>query len=314
MRDIREIDLRLVDTTILMVFLGCMRHQKATLVAREMGLTQPAVSHALKRLRALYNDPLFLRRAHGLEPTALAKELEPKIRQIVALISETLSDQEEFDPSKSQANLKIGAFDYELTSILPDLIADLIVRSPGIGIHAYPLASQDALGALTDGKIDLAIGYFDFPTDRSDLYFAEELFSESYVVAARNENPLFKRPLTIEGFVGADHLLISPFGPAPNMVDHALQLLGHKRRVQTTVPSLFAALSIIEKSDLVVTMPERVAARNAERFSVAYRPLPIDSGTFKVHAVRHARDAHSGLHNWLINALRSQILDIAGEK
>ncbi len=313
MRDIREIDLRLVDTTILMVFLGCMRHRKATLVAREMGLTQPAVSHALKRLRSLYDDPLFLRRAHGLEPTAMARALEPKIRRIVTLISETLSEQEEFDPSNSKSSLRIGAFDYELTSILPDLIADLVEKSPGIGIHAYPLANRDALGALTDGRIDLAIGYFDFPTDRGEMYFAEELFSESYVVATRNDHPLFKRPLTVERFVAARHLLISPFGPVPNMVDHALQLLGHKRNVQTTVPSLFAALSIIEMSDLVVTMPARVAERNARRFNLAHQPLPIEGGTFKLHAVRHARDANSALHHWLVAQLRSLVIDLAHE-
>ena len=98
MSDINQIDLRLVDTTILLVFLGAMRHRKATLVAEEMGLTQPAVSHALKRLRNLYNDPLFLRRAHGLEPTALALELEPKIREIVRKISETLAGPDAFDP------------------------------------------------------------------------------------------------------------------------------------------------------------------------------------------------------------------------
>ena len=89
MSDINEIDLRLVDTTILLVFLGAMRHRQATAVAREMGLTQPAVSHALKRLRNLYGDPLFLRRAHGLEPTSVAHELEPKVRRIVRLLSET---------------------------------------------------------------------------------------------------------------------------------------------------------------------------------------------------------------------------------
>ena len=98
MRDINQIDIRLIDTTILLVFLATMRHRKATAVAHEMGLTQPAVSHALKRLRNLYDDPLFLRRAHGLEPTALARELEPKVRRIVRLISETLEGSEEFDP------------------------------------------------------------------------------------------------------------------------------------------------------------------------------------------------------------------------
>ena len=307
MTDIREIDLRLLDATLLMVFLGCMRHRKATAVAREMGLTQPAVSHALKRLRSLYGDPLFLRRAHGLEPTALARELEPKIRRIVRLMSETLSEQSSFDPVKSRVNLRVGTFDYELTTILPDLIADLRKAGPGIAVHAYPLANRDALDALVDARIDLALGYFDFPPNSEDAFVADELFTETYVVAARNAHPLFSGFLTPQRFAAADHLLVSPFGPVRNMVDHTLQTRDLRRNVQVTVPSLFAAISIIEKSGLVVTLPERVAARNAVRFNLAYKPLPFEDSTFKLHLVRHVRDAQSALHLWLAEQLRALI-------
>ena len=139
-----------------------MRHRKATTVAHEMGLTQPAVSHALKRLRNLYDDPLFLRRAHGLEPTALAHELEPKVRRIVRLISETLEGLEDFDPKTVATNLRIGAFDYELTGIIPQLVTELSRVSPNISVHAFPLQNHQALEALAQGQIDLAIGYFDF--------------------------------------------------------------------------------------------------------------------------------------------------------
>ena len=178
MRDINEIDLRLVDTTILLVFLGTMRHRKATAVALEMGLTQPAVSHALKRLRALFDDPLFLRRAHGLEPTALSYELEPKIRRIVRLIAETLEGSPEFDPSTATTNLRIGAFDYELTGIIPMLVAKLRKISPKINVHAFSLYNDEALDALTQGRIDLSIGYFDFPANLEKAYLAEELYRD----------------------------------------------------------------------------------------------------------------------------------------
>ena len=96
MTDINDINIRLIDSTMLLVFLRTMRHKKATAVAKEMGLTQPAVSHALKRLRILFKDPLFLRRAHGLEPTALARELEPKVENIIRLISQTIKGSEQF--------------------------------------------------------------------------------------------------------------------------------------------------------------------------------------------------------------------------
>ncbi|MEO0916441.1 MAG: LysR family transcriptional regulator [Pseudomonadota bacterium] len=308
MRDINAIDLRLIDTTLLLVFLGVMRHRQATAVAREMGLTQPAVSYALKRLRALYDDPLFLRRAHGLEPTAVARELEPKVRRIVRLLSETFDEREEFDPGNTTINMRIAAFDYELTSILPKLVAELQRVSPSIGLHAFPLSNQEALDALHRGQIDLALGYFDFPTGSSKTLVIEKLLTERYVMAARRGHPSLSGDLSIEEFALAKHLLVSPSGLVPDMVDHALQLRGFQRSVQTTVPSLFAALSIVENSELIVTLPSRAAQENASRFLIAHRPLPIDGGTFDLHVVRHIRDEQSAVHSWVIGKIKSLVV------
>ena len=305
MRDINQIDLRLVDTTILLVFLGAMRHRQATAVAREMGLTQPAVSHALKRLRNLYDDPLFLRRAHGLEPTSLAHELEPKVRRIVRLISETLEGSEEFSPVTAVTTLRIGAFDYELTGIIPELVAELRVASPNIHVHAFPLQNREALDAMVQGQIDLSIGYFDFHPNWETSFVADALYSEHYVLAGRRDHPLFAKALTLDAVAEAHHLLISPYGANRNLVDQALHLQGLKRSIQTVVPSLFAALSIIENSDFVVTLPSRVARNNAHRFDIVHAPLPIDGGNFQLHAVRHIRDANNPLHIWLMEKLRT---------
>ncbi|MCY3880053.1 MAG: LysR family transcriptional regulator [Rhodobacteraceae bacterium] len=307
MTDINTIDLRLIDTTILLVFLGTMRHRKATTVAREMGLTQPAVSHALKRLRNIYDDPLFLRRAHGLEPTALAHELEPKIRRIVRLISETLEGAEEFDPRSTVADLRIGAFDYELTGIIPRLVSVLRKVSPNISVHAFPLYNIEALDALGQGRIDLSIGYFDFPAKGESTFVAEELISEHYVLAGRQNHPLLSGDLTLEKIAAADHLLVSPHGPIRNLVDHALHLHGYNRNIQIIVPSLFSALSIVENSDLVVTLPSRVARSNARRFRITHTSLPIEGCSFQLQAVRHVRDATNPLHIWLLEHLRGVI-------
>lgn len=304
MSDINEIDLRLIDTTILLVFLGTMRHRKATAVAAEMGLTQPAVSHALKRLRNLYNDPLFLRRAHGLEPTALAHELEPKIRRIVRLLSETLEGAEDFDAASAKIDLRIAAFDYELSGLIPDLVADLQSAAPNINVHSFPIHNQDALDALIQGQIDLSVGFFSFPDEGEASFAFEKLYEETYVLAGRLDHPLFDKELTLDSIAAARHLLISPRGPVRNLVDHALSLSGKQRTIQTIVPSLFSALSIVENSDLVVTLPRRVAERNAAKFGITHRKLPIQGGTFDLHIVRHIRNATSPLHLWLCQTLQ----------
>lgn len=304
MVDINKINLRLIDTTVLLIFLSLMRHRKATEVAREMGLTQPAVSHALKRLRMLYEDPLFLRRAHGLEPTSLAHELEPKIRRIVRLLSETLEDPEKFDPLSTATDLRIGAFDYELTSVIPKLVAEMRNLSPNIDVQAYPLVYSEALDALVQGRIDLAIGYFDIPQKSEASFVVEDLYTEHYVLAGRRDHPLLTANPTLDDMAQVDHLLVSPHGLIRNRVDEALRIQGYKRNIRTVVPSLFSALSIIEKSDLVVTLPERVAQTNGQRFDIVHRPLPIEDGGFQLQAVRHARNANSPLHFWLLENLR----------
>ncbi len=299
MSDINQIDLRLVDTTILLVFLGAMRHRKATTVAAEMGLTQPAVSHALKRLRRLYDDQLFLRRAHGLEPTAFAFELEPKVRRILRLISETLDGPEPFQPGSANFDLRIGAFDYESSGLIPYLIADLQTTAPKVNVHTFPLDNQDALEALVQGQIDLSVGYFDFPTERESSFIYQKLYDETYVIAGRKDHPIFAEPLTLQCIASEQHLLISPRGPRRNLVDHAMALHGLQRQVRTVVPSLLSALPIIETSDQLVVLPKRVAERNADRFQFEFQDVPIDGGSFELHAVRHVRNARNPFHIWL---------------
>jgi DNA-binding transcriptional LysR family regulator len=286
-----------------MVFLGLMRHRNATAVAREMGLTQPAISHALKRLRTLYNDPLFLRRAHGFEPTTLARGLEPKVQQIVRLLAETLSDERDFDPCTQAFEFRLGSFDYENATLVPQLVADLRTVNPSIRLHAYPLTNREALDALVQGRIDMAIGYFDPPLkDRYDLR-ADTLCTERYVVVARQGHPLLTGQMTLAKFAAADHLLISPYGPVSTMVDHALKLNGMTRDIQTTVPSLFGALMVVEQSDLIVTMPRRVVSQHTQRFKIGYAPTPFAGGAFLLHSLRHSRDAKSVVHDWMLERL-----------
>ena len=257
----------------------------------------------MKRLRNLFDDPLFLRRSHGLEPTALANTLEPKVLEIIRLVSETLKGSEEFNPITESTDLRIGAFDYELTNIIPKLVAKLAKVSPNINVHAFPIQNYEAINALSYGKIDLSIGYFNFPIRGNNSYIAEKLYEEHYVLAARSGHKIFKGKLSLEKIANENHLLISPYGPIKNLVDQALDLQGLTINIKTIVPSLFTALSILEKSDLVVILPKRIAKENMKKFGIKYSDLPIEGGSFQIHAVRHIRDLANPLHTWLTKIL-----------
>ncbi len=308
MSDINSIDLRRLDGTLLMVFLGLMRHRKATRVATEMGLTQPAVSHALKRLRELYDDPLFVRRAHGLEPTARAHALEPGIRRAARLLSASVASPAAFDPVKSEASVRIAAFDYELATLLPALISHVAGIGSRIGLHSQTLSSEGALAALTDGRVDLAIGFFETLPARPERrsFRAETLYVETYVLAAHADHPIFE-DLTPATYADAPHLLVAPEGVARGVVDMALGGFGLRRTVRATVPQFFPALSILAESGLVATLPRRVAQTCCARFGLRHVPLPFTSPTFAVRAVRHRRDAENPVHAWLSDTLREQV-------
>ncbi len=307
MIDIKDIELRLVDGTILLVFLGLMRHRKATMVATEMGLTQPAVSHALKRLRTLYGDPLFLRKAHGLEPTALARELEPKIRRAVRTISESLVEPREFDPTESEISLRIAGFDYELAALVPQLIARTAGIGPRISINSLTLSSDEALEALVQGRVDLAVGFFETLPGRGPVgpYISEDLYVEEYVVAGRQGHPFFEGRRNSQAYADQPHLLVAPAGVTKGLVDYALEALGLHRNVQAAVPLFFPALSVLEQSDLIATLPRKIATIYATRFGLQFASLPFPGPTFAVRAVRHQRDAESPVHRWLTELFRS---------
>ncbi len=303
----KNVNLKLLDGTVLLVFLAVMRHRKTTLAARELGLSQPAVSHALGRLRRLFDDPLFLRKSQGVEPTALARELEPKMRRIVRLMSETLDEPANFDPENSEVTARIAAYDYELATVLPQLISTTSKFNRNVRVEALTLSSNDALDALVSGRIDLALGFFEtLPFRHSTATFVhEQLYEESYVVAGRRGHLLFAGEFSLERYAAALHLLILPSGFGRGLVDHALEAMGLHRTVHATVPLFFPALSLLEGSDLVATLPKRVAERYAERFNLDFVPLPLKGTTFPVRAVRHVRDANSPFHDWLVNLLAS---------
>jgi DNA-binding transcriptional LysR family regulator len=300
MADINTIDLRRIDTGLLLVFLGLMRHRKSGVVAEEMGLTQPAISHALKRMRGIWGDPLFLRQPQGLEPTAVALALEPRVRQIIDLLGETLRGPEAFDPATSPQRLRIAAYDYELATILPPLLSQLATGAPSMTVHALPLQREAALAALVDGTIDLALGFFDAV---SDPFLATTLHDETYRVTARAGHPLLDA-LTAETYAEARHLLVAPRGDVRGIVDQALALRGMTRQVAAAVPLFFPALATLADSTMVATMPTRVVERFAAHFGLDSRPLPFEVPSFPVSAVRHRRDARSPMLDWVLAQLR----------
>lgn len=301
MTDRSEVRLRRLDATVLLVFLGLMRRRKATSVAAELGLTQSAVSQALKRLRDVFADELFLRRPHGLEPTAFAISIEHRIAAAVENLKQSLEDQAPFDPATATGVFRIAALDAQLSTLLPPLIGILREHAPNLRIIAHAAKRTEALERLAAGEIDLAIGYH---WELSDSFIAELLYRESYLVAGPPDIIRAGSELTLSRYLELPHILVSPSGDLHGIVDAVLAREGRGRTIVAAVPLFLPALAVAG-TGFIVTVPARLAREFAPAFGLELATPPLEIRGFDVRAVRHRRDAANLLHSWIVDYLKT---------
>lgn len=288
-------ELRRIDGTLMMIFLALMRHRKASAVAQELAMTPSTVSHALQRLRDIFGDPLFLRRPHGLEPTAVAHELEPLLVRSVETLEQALRGPQPFDPGDSAAIVRIAAYDYEQLTILPTLVSRMLDRAPAMRIVTRPMGRKEARGALSSGDLDLAIGFY---PALPGSFLVRDLYDEAFaVVSCPGASGSGVYPL--DAYLNGKHVVVSPAGELSGVVDEMLSERGLSRDVVLSVPSFMTALAAVASADLVTTIPKRFAQAYAGLFGLEIREPPLPVRGFKVSAVRHRRDARNTKINWL---------------
>jgi DNA-binding transcriptional LysR family regulator len=301
MSDISDSELRRLDLTLLLVFLGLMRHRKSTDVARELGLTQSAISQALRRLRDIFGDELFLRRPHGLDPTAVALRLEPALARAVQALRGALADPAPFQPETTWRVIRLAALDAEQAVLLPGLIRDLAASAPGLQLSVRPLARRDAMEALIAGEIDLALGFF---WSTPDSLIAAPLYRQDFAVAGQAA-VLGQGDLTPAAYAALPHVLVSPAGDLRGIADEALAALGLERRVVAALPAFLPALAAAAEAPVAVTLPRVLAEGFAPRFGLVTRAPPVTLRSFAVTALRHRRNEHDPALLWLIDRLAS---------
>jgi DNA-binding transcriptional LysR family regulator len=294
------IDIRRLDMTLLLVFQELMRHRKLTVVADRLGLTQSTISHSLRRLRDVFGDELFLRRASGVEPTSRANELEPVIRDILELARKALARNDPFRPASAVGVVRLAMPDLHGALLTPELIALFKREAPGLQVSIRPLIRQQALDALAANEIDLALGYF---LKCQEGMNAKMLFEDGYVVVARRDHPAIRGAVDIDAFVGADHVLVTLGGDLMGVVDHALARQGLKRRIVAGLPHFMPVLAIVSRTDAIATMPRRHAMAFAADFRLQTLPPPLALRPNRVDVVWHERNARSGLIQWVVESL-----------
>lgn len=294
-----------IDLNLLLAFEALMDERHVGRAAKRVGLSQPAFSNAIARLRVRLQDPLFVRRARGMAPTPRAERISSPIRSALAQLRQTFETPDSFDPSTSAQRFRIAlSDDVELR------MAPLFARAMHSGELQMQTRRLDFLftvpeSELRNGTLDLAIGYFPDSRHLASGLVMESLSEERNVVIARRNHPMWKRQLTVKRFTRLDHAAVIYRHQAWGLIDNELASRGLRRQLRLALPHCLSLLSAVAASDLVGCIQESVVARFGNGFDLRSCPEPLGLPPFVLRMAWHRQRGNDLSLVWL----RKLVLD-----
>lgn len=289
-------ELKDIDLNLLVVFEQLLVERRVSKVADNLGLSQPAVSNALARLRKLTDDTLFLRTTRGMEPTPYAQQLAEPVANALAMIHGAVNQKASFDPATARRAFTVGMTDIGEIYFLPTLMEELAKVAPGVTMSTVRNTSVNLRDEMEAGHIDLAIGLL--PQLKAG-FFQRRLFKQRYVCMFRKGHRLDKRKVSLTEFSSADHVVVMSEGTGHGKVDELLEHSGVSRNVRLTVPHFVAVGHILRQSDMVATVPERLAQALVGPFDLAYVSHPASLPEIAINMFWHAKYNKDPANAWL---------------
>ncbi len=285
-----------IDLNLLVVFNQVLIERRVSRVAETLGVSQPAVSNALARLRRLFDDELFLPTPRGMEPTPLADQLAEPVSYALGMLQGAVNQRTSFDPSTSEREFRIGMTDIGEIYFLPTLMQRLQSIAPGVTVSTVRHGAVNLKDEMEGGHVDLALGLL--PALRAG-FFQRRLFRQRYVCMFRQGHRLHKRRITLAEFSSADHVVVVSAGTGHGKVDELLERSGVKRRVRLTVPHFVAVGHILQGTDMVATVPERFAQRVVDAFGLTCVKHPAALPEIAINLFWHAKFHKDPANQWL---------------
>jgi DNA-binding transcriptional LysR family regulator len=298
-----------VDLNLLPIALALYDEQNVSRAAKRLGMSQPAVSMALRRLRALFNDQLFVRAPNGIAPTPRAHALVEVARPLVAKLHDELLADDRFDPAVSTRPFTFALSDVGEMVFLPKLLERLRSHAPNASIRSLSVPPDELADGLESGDVDLAIGYF--PDLRRQSFFQQRLFTHHFACLLRAAHPLRQRRLSLDAFLAAEHAVVHAGGRSQEIFERLLERKRLRRRIVLLTPHFLSLPMIIARSDLITTVPHALAlyfARLSKELAIAQPPFAIAGFDLKQHW--HRKYHHDARSRWL----RQQVAELFSDE
>jgi DNA-binding transcriptional LysR family regulator len=290
------------DMNLLLTFDAIYRHHSLSAAAIELGLTQPAVSAALKRLRERFDNPLFVRTSHGMRPTPYADNMSAKITRALDILREV--DQEaQFTPQTSTINFRVYINDIGMLLVMPLVLKYMSEHAPGARLTILDLRPDEVVDALDRGTIDLAVGYF---LGMPNWAHQQSVRNTSYVCAVRKDHPQIHDSLSLEQFLNASHAMYWTSGSPHSAVEEALARLDLTRDVTLRLPRFSAVPFFIAQSDLIATIPEDLGQAFSGLINIKVFKPPLKLPNFEIRQYWHERHHADPANKWLRRIVKSE--------
>ncbi len=303
-------NLNRIDLNLFVVFDTIYSEGSLTQAARKLSLSQPAVSHALARLRELLGDSLFARQGKRMVPTPFARNLIGTVRQSLQLLESGLQGPAVFDPGQAQRVFSLGMRDVLEAIALPPLVARLQRAAPGVALHCVRIDRRDMESELASGGLDLVVDVA-LPTGTGINH--RPLMNDRLVVVARRAHPALQAgpegALDMPTYLAQSHVLVSSRRVGPGLEDFELNRMGLRRRIGLRCQHYFAACRVVSETDMILTMPDHYARIANAPFGNVLHAFPLATPSLDVHLYWHASGEHDPANAWL----RSQIDEVFTE-
>ena len=292
-----------MDLNLVRAFVAIYETRSVTKAAERLSVTQPALSHALSKLREHFGDRLFVRGAQGLTATSLADQLHTRLGMPLAEIERALAAGDSFDPVVSSRRFRIAMSDMGVLSFTRPLLQRFQARAPNVEIEISKVDGQVSQ-SLATGGLDAVVGNL---PDLALVTHSTVLFREQYVCLMAADHPTIGERLSAEEFVQGRHIVLSTPTPGNQRIDEALKQQGMTRRVVARVPHFSGLTELLVQSDLLVVVPSRAAQLHVAQGKLKIIALPVEISGFEVRVYWHARNDTSEAHRWLINEVTAAL-------